>query len=128
MAATAALASLGLGVPTRAESWCEPDHIPYTWTPPVVRLEGHVVARRGDGLLRAGSGILDRANGSLKLEGGVLGVQGRQVLLADAAVVDLNARTAELTKAVLFLKERTPNPDAPRSGANTMILHGSRVR
>src|SRR3984893_17045850 len=139
MAATAALASLGLGLaaaaqtallagPTGAEIEVEADHITYIWNPPVVRLEGHVVARRGDGLLRAGSGILDRANGSLKLEGGVLGVQGRQVFLADAAVVDLNARTAELTKAVLFLKERTPNPDAPRSGANTMILHGSRVR
>src|SRR6267378_1706459 len=139
MAATAALASLGLGLaadaqtallagPPGAEIEVEADHITYIWDPPVVRLQGHVVARRGDALLRAGSGILDRANGNLKLEGGVLGVQGRQVFLADAAVVDLNARTAELTKAVLFLKERTPNPDAPRSGANSMTLHGSRVR
>src|SRR6267378_3108636 len=89
---------------------------------------GGPAGRRGDGLLRAGSAILDRSKGILKLEGGVLGIQGRQVFLADAAVVDLNARTAELTKAVLFLKERTPNPDAPRSGANTMTLRGSRVR
>src|SRR6267378_3105208 len=139
MAATAALASLGLGLaadaqtallagPPGAEIEVEADHITYIWDPPVVRLQGHVVARRGDALLRAGSGILDRVNGNLKLEGGVLGVQGRQVFLADAAVVDLNARTAEMTKAVLFLKERTPNPDAPRSGVNTMTLHGSRVR
>ena len=139
MAATAALASLGLGLaaaaqtalfagPSGAEVQVEADHVIYIWDPPVVRLEGHVVARRGDGLLRAGSGILDRARGTLKLEGGVLGVQGRQVFLADSAVVDLNARTAEMTKAVLFLKERTPNPDAPRSGANAMTLHGARVR
>jgi len=139
MAATAALASLGLGLaaaaqtallagPPGAEVEVEADHITYIWDPPAVRLEGHVVARRGDGLLRAGSAILDRSKGILKLEGGVLGIQGRQVFLADAAVVDLNARTAELTKAVLFLKERTPNPDAPRSGANTMTLRGSRVR
>src|SRR5260221_16876 len=100
-AATAALASLGLGLaavaqtallagPAGGEVGGEADPITYIWTPPVVRLEGHVVARRGDALLRAGSGILDRANGNLKLEGGVLGVQGRQVFLADAAVVDLN--------------------------------------
>jgi len=139
MAATAALASLGLGLaaaaqtallagPPGAEVEVEADHITYIWDPPAIRLEGHVVARRGDGLLRAGSAILDRSKGILKLEGGVLGIQGRQVILADAAVVDLNARTAELTKAVLFLKERTPNPDAPRSGVNTMTLRGSRVR
>src|SRR5882672_592833 len=139
MAATAALASLGLGLaaaaqtallagPPGAEVEVEADHVTYIWDPPSVRLEGHVVARRGDGLLRAGSALLDRSKGILKLEGGVLGIQGRQVFLADAAVVDLNARTAEMTKAVLFLKERTPNPDAPRSGANTMTLRGSRVR
>ena len=89
MAATAALASLGLGLaaaaqtallagPTGAEIEVEADHITYIWNPPVVRLEGHVVARRGDGLLRAGSGIHKRANGRQKLEGGVLGVQGRE--------------------------------------------------
>src|SRR5882724_665720 len=115
MAATAALASLGLGLaaaaqttllagPPGAEIEVEADHVTYIWDPPAVRLEGHVVARRGDGLLRAGSALLDRSKGILKLEGGVLGIQGRQVFLADAAVVDLNARTAELTKAVLFLK------------------------
>ena len=139
IAATAALASVALGPaataqtavlagPPGAEVEVEADRITYVWDPRVIRLEGHVVARRGGGLLRAGSGLLDRPHGILKLEGGVLGVQGRQVFLADAAIVDLNARTAELTKAVLFLKQRAPNPDAPRAGPNALILRGSRVR
>jgi len=81
-----------LAGPKGAEVEVEADRIVYTWQPPVIRLEGHVVARRGGGVLRAGSGTLDRERGILKLEGGVLGIQGRQVLLADAAVVDLNAR------------------------------------
>src|SRR5690348_8485048 len=98
------------------------------WEPRVMRLDGHVVARRAGGILRAGWGVLDRSAGVLKLEGGVLGIQGRQVFLADAAVVDLNARTADMRDAVLFLKTRPPNPDAPRAGANSLIVHGSRVR
>ena len=137
--ATAAFASLGLGFaamaqsallagPKGAEVEVEADRIVYTWQPPVIRLEGHVVARRGGGVLRAGSGTLDRERGILKLEGGVLGIQGRQVFLADAAVVDLNARTAEMANAVLFLKAGAPNPDAPRAGPNAAILHAKSGR
>ena len=139
VAATAALAVFFLGRPARAETVIlagppgaevevEADRIFYAWEKQVLRLQGHVVARRGAGVVRAGAGTLDRARGMLWLEGGVLGVQDRQVFLADAAVVDLNDRTAELTKAVLFLKERAANPAAPRSGANALTLHGSRVR
>jgi LPS-assembly protein len=139
IAAAASLASLGLGFaaiaqtalfagPPGGEVEVEADRLIYSWEPQVVHLQGHVVARRAGGLVRAGSGTLDRAKGILKLEGGVLGVQGRQVFLADAAIVDLNARTAELTKAVLFLKAGAANPDAPRSGANALTLHGARVR
>jgi len=138
-AATAALAGIVLGRPALAETAffagppgagveVEADRIFYAWEKQVLRLEGHVVARRGSGLLRAASGSLDRAHGILKLEGGVLGVQDRQVFLADSAIVDLNSRAAELTKAVLLLKDRPANPDAPRSGVNTLILHGARVR
>ena len=139
VAATAALAVIALAPPARAqgrffagppdaEVEVEADRISYAWDKQVLQLRGHVVARRGPGLLRAGSGTLDRARGILWLEGGVLGVQDRQVFLADAAIVDLNGRSAELTRAVLFLKERAANPAAPRSGANTLILHGARVR
>jgi LPS-assembly protein len=138
-AAPAAVALLVLGPPARGETSLfagppgeevevEADRITYAWEAPVIRLEGHVVARRWGGIVRAASGSLDRAHGVLKLEGGVLGVQGRQVFLADAAIVDLNARSAELTKAVLYLKEKPANPDAPRSGANALTLHGGRVR
>lgn len=138
-AATAALALLVLAPPARGQTSLfagppgeevevEADRITYAWQAQLVRLEGHVVARRGGGILRAGSGSLDRAHGVLKLEGGVLGVQGRQVFLADAAIVDLNAHSAELTKAVLYLKVLPANPDQPRAGANALTLHGSRVR
>src|SRR5947207_13147565 len=99
MAATAALASLGLGLaaaaqtalfagPSGAEVQVEADHVIYIWDPPVVRLEGHVVARRGDGLLRAGSGILDRARGTLQLEGGGPAGRGGQVSPTDSAAAD----------------------------------------
>ena len=138
-AAAAVLALAGLGLPAAAQTplfagppdapvEIEADRVVYGWQPSVVKLEGHVVARRGGGILRANSGILDRGKGVLKLEGGVLGVQGKQVFLADAAAVDLEARTAELSKAVLFLKQLPANPDAPRTGANALTLHGSRVR
>jgi LPS-assembly protein len=138
-AATAALAVIALARPARAQSRffagppgseveIEADRISYSWEKQLLQLKGHVVARRGPGLLRAGSGTLDRARGVLWLEGGVLGVQDRQVFLADAAVVDLTSHSAELAKAVLFLKERPANPDAPRSGTNTLTLHAARVR
>src|SRR5258705_13000430 len=97
MAAAAALASRGLGLaaaaqttllagPPGAEIEGEADPVPYIWDPPAVRLEGHVVARRGDGLLRGGAGPLDRSKGVLKREGGVLGIHGRQGVLAGPPV------------------------------------------
>src|SRR5438477_11949192 len=140
-AATAAFATPALGLPARPqgvasvlagppgeEVLVEADRITYAWDTQLVRLEGHVVARRGEGVLRAGRGSLDRARGVLSLEGAVLGVQGRQVFLADAALVDLNAHSADLAGAVLYLKERPANIDAPRAGRNALILHGKRVR
>jgi len=138
-AATAALALLVLGPPVRAESSffagtpdqpveVEADHITYAWEAQLVRLDGHVVARRAGGILRAGAGSLDRKHGILRLTGGVLGVQGKQVFLADTAIVDLNDHSADLGKAVLYLKTLPANPDAPRAGANALTLHGSRVR
>src|SRR5262249_61135218 len=98
-----------------AEVEVESDCIIYPWQPPVVRLEGHVVARRAGGLLRAGSATLDRTSGILKLEGGVLGIQGREVFLADAAIVDLNSNSAEMTHSGPLLNDRPPNPGAPRA-------------
>ncbi|HTO97053.1 MAG TPA: hypothetical protein VMK66_08445 [Myxococcales bacterium] len=138
-AAPAAVALLVLGPAARGETpvfagtpgeevEVEADHITYAWEAQVVRLEGHVVARRSGGILRAASGTLDRAHGVLELKGGVLGVQGREVFLADAAVVDLTARSAELGKAVLYLKDRPANPDAPRAYPNSLTVHGSRLR
>src|SRR5918911_1149421 len=117
-----------LAGPPGAQVEVEADRIFYAWERQVLRLQGHVVARRGSALLRAGSGTLDRARGILWLEGGVLGVQDRQVFLADAAIVDLNGRAAEMIRAVLFLKERAASADAPRSGANALTLRGARVR
>ncbi len=137
--ATAAVATAALALAARAQSSfpvpsgggpvdVEADRIVYDWEAQVLQLEGHVVARRDGAILRAGSGSLDRAHGVLTLKGGVLGVQGRQVFLADAAIVDLNARSAELGKAVLYLKERPANPDQPRAGANALTLRGERVQ
>ncbi len=142
-AATAALVTLALGLPARPqgegpitlfagpadqEVQIEADQLVYGWETEVLRLEGHVVARRGEGVVRAAAGTLDRAHGVLTLKGGVLGVQGKDVFLADAAVVDLNARTASLEKAVLYLKERPANPDRPTLGKNALILRGAKVR
>jgi|1185.fasta_scaffold01549_2 LPS-assembly protein len=135
----AAAATLALAAGARAQTTLltpspegpvevEADHIVYQWEAQIIRLEGHVVVRRAGGILRAGSGTMDRAHGILKLEGGVLGVQERQVFLADSAVVDLNARSADLGKAVLFLKTQPANPNAPRAGANALTLHGDHVR
>src|SRR3954464_9953200 len=83
-----------LAGPADAPVEIEADQMTYGYDKQVLLLEGHVVARRGDGILRAGAGVFDRAPGTLILSGGVLGVQGRQVFLADQAFVDLNARTA----------------------------------
>jgi hypothetical protein len=140
-AATAALVSLALGLPVFAqvgatllagppdqEMLIEADKLVYGWETQVLQLDGHVVARRGDGIMRAASGTLDRAHGLLALQGGVLGVQGKDVFLADEALLDLNTRVADLKSAVLYLKERPANPDAPTAGANALILHGTRVR
>ncbi|GAC1342940.1 MAG: hypothetical protein NVSMB23_16170 [Myxococcales bacterium] len=82
----------------------EADSIVYDWEKRVVRMDGHVVVTRGEGIVRAGRGVLDRAANLLRLEGGVLAVQGHQVALADGAVVDLTSRSADLSRAVLYLK------------------------
>ena len=141
-AATAALVTLALGSPAWPQAGgvfvlagppdqpveIEADRMTYGWETEVLKLEGHVVARRGEGVVRAAAGTLDRAHGMLTLSGGVLGVQGKDVLLADSAVLDLNARSADLNGAVLYLKEQPANPDAPKSGKNSLILHGKRIR
>ncbi len=106
----------------------EADHLDYDLDSRVIRLEGHVVVRRADATLRAQHGVLDRKAGQLKLDGNVFGLQGRQVFLADAALVDLTLRSADLTNAVIFLKERPPSESNPRAGKNQVTLHGKRVR
>jgi LPS-assembly protein len=148
--ASAALLASALSLPARPQSLqpfaalagpadapieIDADVMTYGYDRKVLHLDGHVVARRGSGILRAGSGLYDRENGKLTLTGGVLGVQGRQVFLADAAFVDLNARTAELVggkeqggMAVLYLKELPANPDNPKAGKNALILHGRTVQ
>jgi LPS-assembly protein len=172
----AVLVTLAWGLPVRSQSLqpfatlagpadapveIEADSMTYAYDAKVLKLEGHVVARRAGGIVRAQSGLFDREHGKLSLSGGVLGVQGRQVFLADEAFVDLNAKTAEFhggkqetatttetvqeiqgsklkkiivttttttEMAVLYLKEKAANPDAPKSGKNTLILHGSTVQ
>ena len=147
--------------PTDAPVDIEADTMTYAYDAKVLKLEGHVVARRAGGIVRAQSGMFDREHGKLSLSGGVIGVQGRQVFLADEAFVDLNAKTAEFrggkqetttttetiqemqgTKlvkkivtvttttdmAVLYLKEKVANQDAPKAGKNTLIIHGSTVQ
>ena len=106
----------------------EADQLEYDLETRVVRLEGNVVVRRGDATLRAARGVLDRKAGTLRLDGGVLGLQGREVFLADAALVDLALRTADLTNAVIYLKERAPPESNPRAGKNQVTLHGKRIR
>lgn len=106
----------------------EADHATYGWEKRILKLEGHVIARRDSGVLRAASGTLDREAGLLTLTGGVLGVQGRNVFLADSALVNLDSRSADLQGAVLYLKEKPANPADPRSGKNSLILHGKSVQ
>lgn len=129
-----------LAGPPSAPVEVEADSMTYGYDKKVLHLEGHVVAKRGAAILRAGSGLYDRDGGKLTLSGGVLGVQGRQVFLADAALVDLNARTAEFRAkagagatdttdmAVLYLKEQTANPDSPKAGKNALVLWGRTVQ
>jgi LPS-assembly protein len=88
----------------------EADRIVYDWEGRIVRLDGHVIVTRGDGILRAGSGVLDRTANTLRLSGGVLAVQGHQVALADGALMDLSSRATDLSRAVLYLKQNPPPP------------------
>ncbi|HYZ89768.1 MAG TPA: hypothetical protein VE620_10775 [Myxococcales bacterium] len=113
------------------------DRIVYDWERRRLDLDGHVVATRGPGsVLRAARGTLDRTTGILRLEGGVIAVQGREVLTSEAAVVDLDNRTADLSSATLFLKDRTAPPPQtltdPKTirgaGKNALILTGKRIR
>jgi LPS-assembly protein len=106
----------------------EADHLIYDWGTRALRLEGHVVARRGSATLRAARGALDREKNLLTLQGGVIGVDGREVFLADAVVADLTSRSAELTHAVLYLKEKPPPANNPTAGLNSLTLRGARVR
>jgi hypothetical protein len=126
---------LQLRVPPEVELTA--DRIVYDWEKRRLDLDGHVVATRGPGtVLRAARGTLDRTSGILRLEGGVIAVQGREVLISDAAVVDLENRSADLSSATLFLKDRTApppqtltDPKAIRgAGKNALILTGKRVR
>ena len=120
-------ASLFAGPPGQ-EILLEADSLTYDLDTRAIALEGHVVVRRGEGVLRAARGRLDRAHDTLALSGGVLAVQGREVFLADGAVVDLASRSAELTNAVVYLKERPASADNPTAGRNALTLHGQRVR
>jgi LPS-assembly protein len=114
--------------PPGQEVTIEADHLIYDWGTRALRLDGHVVARRGDATLRAARGSLDREKNLLTLEGGVIGVEGREVFLADAIVADLTSRSAELTHAVLYLKEKPPPANNPTAGLNSLTLRGARVR
>lgn len=151
-AAQAALVTLALGLAARAQGLraglvagspdapvdIEADRITYSWEGEVLKLDGHVVARREGGILRSAAGTLDRAHGLLALTGGVLGVQGKQVFMADAAMVDLNAHSAELKGpgqskipgglSVLYLKQRPADPNNPAAGPNALVLRGEKVR
>lgn len=126
--------------PKGQEVFVEADRVIYDGEARSLRLEGHVVATRGEGVLRAQRGVLDRRANTLLLDGGVLAVQGREVLLADRALVDLTARAAELSHAVLFLKDRVSaarireggalvdRASARATGHNALTLTGSRVQ
>src|SRR5438067_6287632 len=93
------------------------DRILYDWETRKLELEGHVVATRGpSGVLRAARGSLDRTTSVLRLEGGVIAIQGREVLVADTAVVNLDARSADLSSATMFLKDRTARSEERRVG------------
>lgn len=114
----------------------EADSIIYDWQKRVVRLSGNVIVHRGDGVLRAPQGTLDRQANTLRLDGGVLAVQGNDIAVADAAVVDLSARSAVLSRAVVYLKQ-APTPAlrtltdrgaARGTGKNALTLTAQRVQ
>src|SRR6267378_1924802 len=142
-AATAALVTIALGFAARPqgagpvtlmagppdqEVLIEADQLVYGWQTQLLKLDGHVVVRRGDGIVRAASGTLDRAHGLLTLSGGVLGVQGKDVFLAESALIDLNQHSADLNKAVLYVKDRPASAANPAAFRNSLIMHGARVR
>jgi LPS-assembly protein len=108
------------------------DAVSYDWQARRWTFTGNVRAVRGDGWLRADRGTYDATKGLLTLVGGVFGVQGREVFVADEAVVDVNAHEASLRAATLFLKDRTaPIPaDAAhaRAGKNALVLKATTVR
>src|SRR3989442_5009207 len=79
-------------IPQEQEVELTADRIIYDWEQRKLLLEGHVVAARGPAILRSARGSLDRRTGILRLEGGVLAVQGRQVLVAESAVVGPRTR------------------------------------
>ncbi|HWE24828.1 MAG TPA: hypothetical protein VG496_12900, partial [Myxococcales bacterium] len=113
------------------------DRILYDWETRKLELDGHVVATRGPTtVVRAARGSLDRTTGILRLEGGVIAVQGREVVITENAVVNLDAKSADLSSAMMFLKDRTApppqtltDPKAVRgAGKNALVLTGKRVR
>ena len=123
-------------VPPEQDVELTADRIVYDWERRMLLLDGHVVVTRGPGILRAARGTLDRRTQILRLEGGVLAVQDRQVLVADAAVVNLESRSADLENATMFLKDRTAPPPSlltdraavRGAGKNALILTGKRIR
>jgi LPS-assembly protein len=73
---------------------------------------------------------------TLRLDGGVLAVQGNDVAVADAAVLDLSARSAVLSRAVVYLKQGatpalralTDRGAARGTGKNALTLTAQRVQ
>ncbi len=114
----------------------EADSVTYDWEKRVVRLSGNVIVHRGDGVLRAAEGTLDRVANTLRLDGGVLAVQGNDVAVADAAVLDLSARSAVLSRAVVYLKQQatpalrtlTDRGAARGTGKNALTFTAQRVQ
>ena len=108
------------------------DAISYDWQARRWTFTGNVRAARGEGWLRADHGNYDAAKGFVTLTGNIFGVQGREVFVADEAVVDVNARAASLKAATLFLKDHgVPIPaDAAhaRAGKNALTLKARTVR
>ncbi|TMB29927.1 MAG: hypothetical protein E6J61_14165 [Deltaproteobacteria bacterium] len=108
------------------------DAVSYDWQARRWTFIGNVRAARGEGWLRADGGTYDAVKGLVTLSGNVFGVQGREVFVADEAVVDVNAREASLRAATLFLKDRAVAIPADaahaRSGKNALTLKATSVR